>query len=85
MLNDLLCEIPIEKKAAVFDALVREFYGTGRIADFRYVEPKRGGLPPNIVETGMDLELDKIPVYEYTMRSDGNSNFLSAIMAMADT
>jgi hypothetical protein len=85
MLNDLLCAIPIEKKAAVFDALVREFYGTGRIVHFRYAETRRGGLPPNIAETGMDLELDKIPVYEYTLRSDGSSNFLSAIMALADT
>ena len=76
-LDDVLGRVLLEDKAAVFDALVREFQGKGRYLHTarRTKEIKTGPYESEIV-------CEDYPVYEFVMRVDGHSDFLSALLQM---
>lgn len=79
MLNDLLGRVPTEDKAAVFDALVREFQGKARyITTKRRTKEVRTGPGPGEVE----IICEDYPVYEFRFRVDGHSDFAAAILAL---
>lgn len=72
-----LGRVLVEDKAAVFDALVREFQGKGRFLHTvrRIKEIKTGPYESEIV-------CEEYPVYEFVMRVDGHEDFLSALLQM---
>ena len=76
-MDDGLGCVLIEDKAAVFDALVREFQGKGRFLRTvrRTKEIKTGPYESEIV-------CEDYPVYEFVMRVDGHGDFLSALLQM---
>ena len=67
--------IPIEMKAAVFDALVDKFQNRGRLVGTKrqVVDTKRG-------HNGVEISFEDIPVYEFAMRVDGHRDFMQAIL-----
>lgn len=77
MLNDLLGRVPIEDKAAVFDALVREFQGKGR-----FVHKKRRTKEVKTGPYETEIVFEDYPVYEFILRVDGHNDFAAAILAL---
>jgi len=70
-------EITMNEKADVFDALVAEFQGKGRLSHYHRetVEVKTG---PHETE----IRVKDVPVYEWRLNIKGHDDFTAGIMAM---
>ena len=77
MLNELLGRVPAEDKAAVFDALVREFQGKGR-----FVGNKRRTKEVKTGPHETEIVYEDYPTYEFILRVDGHGDFAAAILAL---
>lgn len=77
MLDEMLNKISIEDKAAVFDALVRNFQG--KAIFIHHVRSTKK------VKTGANVEeiiyVDQ-PVYEFRLRVLGHDNYIEAILSL---
>ena len=75
--NEALSSIPIEIKAKVFDALVKEFQHSAKIKSKRLITKSYREY-----QYGAEYEVEEVPTYVWELKADGNSDFCSAILKL---
>lgn len=76
-INEQLKHIPIEIKAKVFDALVKEFQFSPKIIGKKLVTKSYRQYT-----YGAECEVEEVPTYMWELKADGNSDFCSAILKL---